>query len=444
MKFLKWFQTRRMILRCLLIAAASLTCYAQSPPTSTDRENAREMLDSIKSDLEKNYYDPNFRGMNVDERFKAATEKTKQAESLAQLLGIVGQVLLDLDDSHTFFLPPGRTYRTDYGWHMKTIGARVYVSAIKPGSDAEAKGLKEGDEVVSVDGLKPTRENLWKILYLYHAIRPRPGMRLIVKRPDGAQQQLDVAAKIREGKKVVDLTAANQGYDSSELIRDQERLAHLYRQRYVDLGDVFIWKMPSFDMNKTQTKDFAGKFRNRKVLILDLRGNGGGYEEMLLALIGSVFDREVKVGDLKRRKEQKPMIAKSSGDDAFAGKILVLIDSESGSASELFARVLQLEKRGTVIGDRSAGAVMRSRTYSHTIGLDRAIPFGVSITDADIIMTDGQSLEHTGVIPDEIKLPSASDMAAKRDPVLVYALSLVGIDMSPEKAGALFPIEWVR
>lgn len=57
-------------------------------------------------------------------------------------------------------------------------------------------------------------------------------------------------------------------------------------------------------------------------------------------------------------------------------------------------------------------------------------------------MTDGNSLERTGVVPDELKLPSASDLAGKRDPVLAYALSLVGTDMTPEKAGALFPVEW--
>ena len=198
------------------------------------------------------------------------------------------------------------------------------------------------------------------------------------------------------------------------------------------------------DMDKVQVRDMIDKVKKHKTLILDLRGNGGGYEETLLALIGSVFDHDVKVGDLTRRKEKKEMMAKSRRNEAFAGKILVLIDSESGSASELFARVVQLEKRGTVIGDRSAGAVMRSRFYARTLGIDTVIPYGVSITDADIIMTDGKSLERVGVEPDELKLPSPSDLAAKRDSVLAHALSLVGINLTPEKAGTLFQIEWRR
>lgn len=136
------------------------------------------------------------------------------------------------------------------------------------------------------------------------------------------------------------------------------------------------------------------------------------------------------------------MTAKTRGKEAFAGKLIVLIDSSSGSAAELFARVVQLEKRGTVIGDRSSGSVMRSRHHGHQLGLDTVVLYGVSITDADIIMTDGKSLERVGVVPDELKLATPADIAAKRDPVLAYAASLAGVTLTPEKAGSFFRIEW--
>ena len=68
--------------------------------------------------------------------------------------------------------------------------------------------------------------------------------------------------------------------------------------------------------------------------------------------------------------------------------------------------------------------------------------YGASITDADIIMSDGKSLERVGVVPDETRLPTNRDLAAKHDPVLAYAASLVGVTIPPDKAGALFPIEW--
>lgn len=122
--------------------------------------------------------------------------------------------------------------------------------------------------------------------------------------------------------------------------------------------------------------------------------------------------------------------------------MIVLIDSQSGSAAELLARIVQLEKRGTIIGDRSAGAVMRSKSYGHDLGVDTVILFGVSITDADIVMTDGKSLERAGVVPDETRLATAADLAARRDAVLSYAASLAGVTLPADKAGALFPLEW--
>jgi len=122
----------------------------------------------------------------------------------------------------------------------------------------------------------------------------------------------------------------------------------------------------------------------------------------------------------------------------------VLIDSNSGSAAELFARVIQLEKRGTVIGDQSAGAVMRSIFRPGLLGdmsNGNMIPYGASITDSDIIMSDNKSLEHIGVTPDELLLPTAADLAARRDPVLARAAALAGAELSAEKAGTLFPPE---
>jgi C-terminal processing protease CtpA/Prc len=147
------------------------------------------------------------------------------------------------------------------------------------------------------------------------------------------------------------------------------------------------------------------------------------------------------MADVKTRKGVKPIIAKTQGQ-AFAGKVVVLLDSDSGSAAEVFARVLQLEKRATVIGDRSAGAVMRSISHGLNMGADYLVFYGVSITNADVLMTDGQSLEHVGVVPDELLLPTGEDLAAKQDAVLARALNLAGAKVDAGKAGALFPVEW--
>ena len=429
----------------LIAAVCSLTFSSLNPVraqsfSSTDRDRGRTMLQAVKEDIKKNYYDPNFHGMDLDARFNAAEEKIKTATSLGQVFGIIAQAMVDLNDSHTRFIPPPRVASTEYGWQLQMVGDKCYVSAVKPGSDAEAKGLKEGDEVISVDGIGLSRQSLWRMRYLYYTLSPRARMRVVARSPKGEPREIEILSKIKQGRQVVDLTNYTEVRD---MLRDAENENRLHAHRYYDdIGDVFIWKMPQFDLSESKVDEMMNKVGKRKALILDLRGNGGGDEDTMLRLIGNFFDKDITIGEIKQRKASKPLVAKTRGNNAYKGQLVVLIDSESGSAAEVFARVIQLEKRGTLIGDLTAGAVMRSKYYGHKLGVDISTFYGANITDADLVMTDGKSLENVGVTPDELLLLTGADLAGRRDPVMARAASLIGLKLEPEKAGALFPVQW--
>jgi C-terminal processing protease CtpA/Prc len=426
------------------VALAAVSPAAAQGLSALDRERTQGMLDVIKGEVKKSYYDPAFHGIDVEARFKLAQEKIKQASSLGQSFGIVAQALLDFNDSHTFFIPPRRAASVDYGWQMQMVGDDAYITAVKPGSDAEAQGVKPGDLILAVDGHKPTRAILWKMTYRYYVLAPQASIRFALESPDGKQRELDVKAKVKEGKRRLDFSGGGGGEDILAFIREIEDDVRFARHRYIESGDqMLIWKMKAFDLTEDKVDEMVGKARKSKALIIDLRGNGGGAEVTLQRLIGNLIDHDVKIGDIKRRKETKPLVAKTRGaDKVYKGQLVVLVDSRSGSASEVFARVVQLEKRGTVIGDRTAGHVMRSNYHGFEMGAETIISYGVSITDADLLMTDGKSLEHTGVTPDEVVLPTAEDMAGQRDPVLARAGAIVGVSLSPEKAGEMFPVEW--
>lgn len=446
MKNLSRFRVVRQVMLILSLSALltlpMFNIAAQTPSAEElkrDRNRGLAMLQLMKDYLKEHYYDQKFHGMDLDVRFKAAEEKIREAANIGQVLGIVAQTLAELNDSHTFFVPPPRPVDVDYGWKMQMIGETPYVVMVKKDSDAEKQGLKPGDEVLSVDGFRPTRQNLWKMEYNYNVLRPQPGKRIVVKTPAGEQRELALKAKVEKKPKQVNLTEWYK--EIYEEIEDEKKLA-----RYAKLndGDIFIWKLREFGLTESRVDETMKKARAHKGLILDLRGNGGGYEETLKRMVGYFFDRDVTVGDVKRRKENKPLKAKTRGDKVFKGQLVVLVDSKSGSASEVFARLIQLEKRGTVIGDRTAGAVMRSIFRPGLLGdmsSGNMIPYGASITDADIIMPDNKSLEHVGVIPDELALPTAADLAGRRDPILAKAAALLGGKLSAEEAGALFPVE---
>ncbi len=421
-----------------LITGISISSVKAQAITKLDKDRGKLMLKVIKDDLKKNYYDEKYQGMDVETRFKTAEGKIEEATSLGQIFGIIAQVLLDLNDSHTSFIPPARSDRTEYGIQMHMVGDKCYIIAVKPGSDPEAKGVKVGDQLHSISGFKPTRDLMWKINYLFYSLRPQPGLRLMLQSPGAEPRQVDTLAKITRGQISLEVTR-----DAADQSRKAEAEGWLNRHRYYEIGtDAFIWKMPQFDLLEADVDIMVDKAKKHKALILDLRGNGGGAEDTLKRLVANIFDKDLKIGDLEGRKEMKPLVTKTRGDKVYKGKIVVLIDSQSASSAELFARMVQLEKRGTVIGDRSAGAVMRSRTYTRDAGVGSIVPFAVSITDANLIMTDGKSLEKVGVTPDETMLPTGEDLAAQRDPVLTRAAELVGLKLDADKAGKMFPIEW--
>jgi len=346
-----------------------------------------------------------------------------------------------LNDSHTFFLPPPRPYIHTFGWQIGIVGDKCFVLAVRPGSDAEKKGVKPGDQLLTINSFTPGRNNLWKINFVFNLLRPQPGLVVSLVAPTGEHKDVEIAAMMQKTQKVKDLT----GSGIFDYIREIEDELHDNRMRWVESEDrITILKFPRFGYSESEVDSVMKKARNHQALIIDLRGNGGGSVETLRAFIGNFFDHEVKIADRVTRVGSKPVKAHSEGKHAFQNKLIVLVDSRSASASEVLARIVQLEKRGIVLGDRSAGAVMEAKHYEYKIGNDTILLYGASITEADLIMTDGKSLEHQGVTPDELSLPTATDIAAGRDPVLARAVEMAGGKISSETAGKLFPVEWPK
>jgi C-terminal processing protease CtpA/Prc len=419
----------RLTLAVAVVSSMGILQAAQL--SSFDRGNCLTMLKLIKEDLTKNYYDTTYRGTDVDKTFAEASQRIKEAKNVGEASAILADTLLRLDDSHTTFYPPERLTRVDYGWAATMIGDVPFVIFVKKGSDAERKGLAVGDRILAWNRFVPSRANLWQINYVYRHIRPQQLQRVIVRRPDGSERSIDIESQVQE----------RPAGNIEDLIREADDAYGTPFEIEKPAGDTLVVAMSSFG-DPRQVARFMKKARDYKNLVLDLRGNGGGLVVSIDMLVSWCFDRDVKIGVQKTRKAEEPEIAKGR-KDAYTGRIVVLIDSRSASASEVTARVMQLEKRGTVIGDRSAGAVMTSMFFPHQLGQDlygrgSVALFGTSITVADLRMSDGNSLEKVGVTPDETVLPTGADLAAERDPVLARAITLLGGTMTAEQAGKFY------
>ncbi|MGA7220584.1 MAG: S41 family peptidase [Candidatus Sulfotelmatobacter sp.] len=406
--------------------------------SSTDRQKALGILDGVSKGIQQLYYDPKMNGVDWNAVLANARIKIAQSNSMNEALTQIAIAVDSLHDSHTTFQPPARPYRLDFGFEYQIVWSLCFVTRVRPGSDAEAKGLKAGAQILSINGTAPNRHNLQSIEYLDYVLNPRPEMLIEAQYASGEKQKITVRARTTQSPDLVYRPGAGARYD---VIRNSENARHRMRMQWVQFGNVAIVRLPWFFYPADDFYTLGHKIRDDEGLIVDLRGDPGGSLETLRYFLGMFFDHDVKVFDTVGRKKTSPEMAKQERAIYYPGKLIVLVDSQSASASEIFARVVQLEKRGTVIGDRTSGSVMEATGYYFA---SSGVDYGAEVTIANLIMTDSKSLEHQGVNPDEVAFPHPDDLESGRDPVLARAAKEFGVILSPEAAGKLFPYEWPK
>lgn len=274
----------------------------------TDRERAEIMLADMKDAVKKHYYDPTLRGIDVDARYRTYKERLEKAETLGDSYRIVAAFMAGFDDSHTFFIPPRRSYRLDYGYQMQMIGDGCYITEVRPETDAAQK-LQIGDQVLSLDGFAVNHKDLWQLEYYLNELAPKPATEFTVRSPNGTVKKVQVQTKYVQGKRLKDLTLEHgEDNDLYNVIFERDKEVHLLRSRYVEDGDVMFWKMPAFVLSEEEVDHLMNIARKHKTLILDLRDDPGGSIVTLNRMIGDVFDHDVQVGIRVQRKGQKPLM----------------------------------------------------------------------------------------------------------------------------------------
>lgn len=335
--------------KSLLLSLLLLSCFYRNPSghaqqaqtlSKDDQYRISEILHDAHDEVKKHYYDPKLRGLDWDARYEKYAAMVSQARNLGEGFRVVAAFLSGLNDSHVYFIPPSRMNSYDDGYRFALVGNDSFITQIRPGSDAASK-LHIGDQILTLDGYSVNREDYHDLTYFLRVLSPMPAAQLVLRAPDGTVRTVIVNHRVKPGKTEMDLTDWS---DYVNLILHEENASHATRSRIAEVGDIAIWKLQHFNLDSTEVEHFIGIARKHKTLILELRGNSGGSVECLKAMVGSMFDKDVKIGDTVERKDTKSLIAKSLGHP-FDGRLIVLVDSGSASASELFGRVVQLERR---------------------------------------------------------------------------------------------------
>ena len=297
---------------------------------------------------------------------------------------IKGMVDSEQDPYTTFFTPEeSKGFETEIKGSFDGIGMEVgkkdgvivVISPI-PGSPAEKAGLKTGDKIVKIEG-KVT-----------------------------VDMSVDEAVKKIRGKKgtEVSIQVYRDGVDKPidfKIIRDTIQLPTLDKNYDAKKG-VYTVKIYTFSeqvdsLFKEAMNEFAKTNSNK--LIIDLRGNPGGYLESAVNVSSYFIPAGKVVVTQDYGDKQKPEQMRSLGLNILNNKkvkVVVLVDGGSASASEIVAGALQDHKVATILGEKTfgKGSVQEYIKITPTTGL--------KVTVARWLTPNGNSISVSGLTPDVV------------------------------------------
>ena len=393
-------------------------------------EIKQEAYDFVWNRVNEAYVDPQFNGVDWTHMGQLHYPRIMSAPNDALFWRNLDEMVAELGDAHTRVLS-AKQYANDKERQSLTLGLNlsqtnegILVFGVAKDSAADQAKIVAGDKILEIDGveaqhwwqqqLQKARKNsterareksVRRLLNGGDPERAVNQIKLTVAAADGSVRMLELARTI--------------------LPRKESITSQIYG------GNIGYIKLTAFDQKLNgQIASHFEKLKETQALIVDLRGNGGGSLGMALNMMNHVVSGKIPIGERKTRTGKPPkfmfgLITAGSlklelkgVNRPYLNPLIVLVDSDSASASEFFSGSLQAIGRAQVFGSTSCGCLLGYMGYAN-------VPGGgaLAYSEMDFVPIAGQRIEGNGVIPNRMLTVSRADLIAKRDVVLEAAIN---------------------
>jgi len=343
-----------------------------------NREEANTLLDEIWDIVEDEYVDPD--ELETTQLYRGAA---------AGLVAAVG-------DPHTVYVEPvtATVLEEDLQGTFEGIGATVkledglvIIGRPLPNSPAEAAGLQPGDVILEVDGAS------LEGLGLYDAVG-------LIRGPKGTVVRLLVQ---REGVEEPFIVPVTRDRVESPVIASEMLEGGI---AYLQLAD-FNAQVPR--LLRDELRELVRQ--NPRGIILDLRGNPGGYLHVGVQVASEFLAyNSVVLHEIRRDAAEPVDHLASRGGLATDLPLVVLVNGGSASASEIVAGAIRDNQRGVLIGTPTYGKGSVQSTHTLPDGS------GLRVTISRWQLPGGDQLDGTGIEPDIMVDLTTEDWTEGRDP----------------------------
>jgi len=331
-----------------------------------------------------------------------STEALHQERVWGMITGLAGA----LNDPYSYFLPPSdnKLFSEDMSGSFEGVGMEIAVrekilTVVSPlkGSPAEKAGIKSGDKILKIDGTDT--------------------------------QGIDISVAVKKirgpGGSAVTLLVLRDGWADAKEIKVTRGVIDVPTITTESLpGGVFVISLMNFtanspDLFRSGLREFIQSGNDK--LIIDLRGNPGGYLEAAVDMASWFLPTGKVVVSEDYAGHAQNIVHRSRGYDIFNEnlKMVILVDRGSASASEILADALRHYGKARLVGDATFGKGSVQELVEITP--DTAL----KLTIARWLGPDGEQIPNTGIVPDvEVKMTD-EDVKAGKDPQLDKAIELV-------------------
>ncbi len=259
------------------------------------------------------------------------------------------------------------------GVEIRLEGESILIQRVMAESPADLAGVRKGDVILAVDGHDLTKE----------ASADRAAGFLLGDEGSDVNIVLQTSGEMRRDVMLRREKIVIPALENAHIVPDSDGVAYI--------------RIPTFqdESAKTLNESLWDLYhQGMKSLVLDLRGNPGG---LLLAAVemADLFVPEGVIVSTYGKNDRQKQCFTARKEGTWRVPLVVLIDNESASASEIFAGAIRDNHRGYVVGERSFGKGSVQGVF-HLSGKK----LGVKLTTSLFYSPSGQKYNHVGVTPD--------------------------------------------